>query len=351
MAACVPEAHAAGETLTEPPLRNLDDWRRMCDSGPRETDRRGRDALIWEAPTAMRVRAAGRHLALGRDRPAIMGIVNVGDDSVADPLKLWSLEDQLRVAQAQLSAGAAIIDIGAQSGRTDTGLIPVEREIELLCPLVQALAGEGAVVSVDTWRAPVAQAAVQAGARIINDVSGLADPDLAVVAAKTGAALVLMHTRAAPKTASFPGYEDPVADVKSMLDALIERALAAGVQQEQLIIDPGLDFAKTPQESVEVLRRLGELQSFGRPLLLAVSRKYFLGMLTGRGPVDRLAGTLAALSFGVDAGAQIVRVHDVEQACDFLAVRAALAGEGPVEMAGDPSDHTLKWLPPKLGAT
>ena len=299
----------------------------------------------------MRVCAAGRLLALDRDRPAIMGIVNVGQDSVADPLQLWTLEDQLRVARAQIFAGAAIIDIGAQSGRTDTKLISVEREIELLRPLVEALAGEGAVVSVDTWRAPVALAAVQAGAAIINDVSGFADLDLAAVAAQTGAALVLMHTRAAPKTVSFPGYEDPVADVKGVLDALIERALAAGVQQEQLILDPGLDFAKTPQESIEVLRRLGELHSFRRPLLLAVSRKYFLGMLTGRGPVDRLAGTLAALSFGVDAGAQIVRVHDVEQAADFLAVRTALAGHGPVEMAGDPTDQTLKWLPPKLGAT
>ncbi|HEV7942203.1 MAG TPA: dihydropteroate synthase [Solirubrobacteraceae bacterium] len=298
----------------------------------------------------MRLCAAGQLLEIDCDRPAIMGIVNVGDDSVADPLRLWTLEDQLRVARAQITAGAAIIDIGAQSGRTDTEPISVEHEIELLRPLVEALADGGAAVSVDTWRAPVAEAAVHAGAAIINDVSGLADPDLAAVAAQTGAALVLMHTRAAPKTASFPGYEDPVADVKSMLQALIERALTAGVQQEQLILDPGLDFAKTPQESIDVLRRLPELQSFGRPLLLAVSRKYFLGMLTGRGPVDRLAGTLAAVSFGVDAGAQIVRVHDVEQTADFLAVRAALAGQGPVEMAGDPADQTLKWLPPKLGA-
>ncbi|MGA8354707.1 MAG: dihydropteroate synthase [Solirubrobacteraceae bacterium] len=298
----------------------------------------------------MRICAAGRLLALDPDHPAIMGIVNVGDDSVADPLRLWTLEDQLRVARAQIAAGAAIIDIGAQSGRTDTRLIPVEREIELLSPLVEALAREGAMVSVDTWRAPVAKAVVQAGAAIINDVSGLTDPDLAAVAAQTGAALVLMHTRAAPKTARFPGYEDPVADVKSMLGALMETALAAGVRHEQLILDPGLDFAKTPQESIEVLRRLPELQSFGRPLLLAVSRKYFLGMLTGRSPVDRLAGTLAALSFGVEAGAQIVRVHDVEQAADFLAVKAALAGQSPVDLVGDPADQKLKWLPPKLGA-
>jgi dihydropteroate synthase len=296
----------------------------------------------------MKVLAAGRMLELDPTRPAIMGIVNVGEDSVADPLRLWALEDQARAARGQIEAGAAIIDIGAQSGRTDTEPISTEREIEMLTPLVETLAAENVAVSVDTWRAEVASAAVAAGAAIINDVSGLADPDMAGVVAQSGAALVLMHTRAAPKTARFPRYEDPARDVEDMLGGLMEQVFEAGVSAEQLILDPGLDFAKTPQESIQVLRRLEELGRFGRPLLLAVSRKYFLGMLTGRGPVDRLAGTLAALSFGVDAGAQIVRVHDVGEVADFLAVRAALRGQGPAEMAGDPSDQTLKWLPPKL---
>lgn len=296
---------------------------------------------------SMTLRAAGHALQLDERRPAIMGIVNVGEDSVADPLRLWTLEDQLRVARGQLAAGAATIDIGAQSGRTDTQEISVEREIELLEPLVSALAGEGALVSVDTYRAAVASAMIDAGAAIINDVSGLADPDMAAVAAGGEAALVLMHTRAAPKSAGFPGYDDPLADVITMLERLMQQASAAGVAEDQVILDPGLDFAKTPQESIEVLRRLSELRRLGRPLLLAVSRKYFLGMLTGRGPVDRLAGTLAALSFGVDAGAQIVRVHDVAEAADFLAVRAAMEGDGEATLRGDPHDETLKWLPPK----
>jgi dihydropteroate synthase len=299
----------------------------------------------------MKVLASGQVLELDDRMPAIMGIVNVGEDSVADPLRLWTLEDQLRVARRQIGDGASIIDVGAQSGRTDTEQISTEREIELLLPLVQALAAERAIVSVDTWRAEVAAVTVQAGAAIVNDVSGLADPEMPGVIAGSGAALVLMHTRAAPKTADFPGYQDPVADVIGMLEQMMERASAAGVAPEQLILDPGLDFAKTPQESIEVLRRLGELRRLDRPLLLAVSRKYFLGMLTGRGPVDRLAGTLAALSFGVDAGAQIVRVHDVVEAADFLTVRAALRGEGPAELVGDPADQTLKWLPPKPGDT
>lgn len=298
---------------------------------------------------SMTVRAAGHALQLDGRRPAIMGIVNVGEDSVADPLRLWTLEDQLRAARGQIGAGAAVIDVGAQSGRTDTEEISVEREIELLEPLVSALAGEGALVSVDTYRAAVAAAMVDAGAAIINDVSGLADPDMAAVAAGGRAALVLMHTRAAPKSARFPGYDDPLADVLTMLERLMRRASAAGVADDQLILDPGIDFAKTPQESIEVLRRLSELKSLGRPLLLAVSRKYFLGMLTGRSPVDRLPGTLAALSFGVEAGAQIVRVHDVAETADFLAVRAALRGEGQACLRGDPHDETLKWLPPKSG--
>lgn len=298
----------------------------------------------------MQVTAAGRALELDHQHPTIMGIVNVGDDSVADPLRLWRLRDQLAAARAQVNAGAAIVDVGAQSGRTDTQPISIASEIELLAPVVERLAAEGIVVSVDTWRAEVAKAVVNAGAAILNDVGGLADPEMAAVAADSGAALVLMHTRAAPKTASFPGYEDPVADVLSMLESLIERALQAGVAFEQLILDPGLDFSKTPRESVEVLRRMHELQRLQRPLLLAVSRKYFLGMLTGRRPVERLAGTLAALSFGVDAGARIVRVHDVAETADFLAVRSALQGAGQAEMVGDPGEEALKWMPPKEGA-
>lgn len=276
-----------------------------------------------------------------------MGIVNVGDDSVADPLRLWTIEQQIPLAREQIAAGARIIDVGAQSGRTDTPEISVEHEIELLTPLVGALASEGAIVSVDTWRAEVASAAVAAGAAMINDVSGLADPEMAKVAADSGAALVLMHTRAAPKAELFPGYEDPLADVVAMLQRLIGRALDAGVDFEQLILDPGLDYAKTPHDSISVLRRLGELRSLQRPLLLAVSRKYFLGMLTGREPLHRLSATLAAVGFGVDAGASVVRVHDVAAVADYLAVSKALRSDGPPPLVGDPDDQALKWLPPK----
>jgi dihydropteroate synthase len=276
-----------------------------------------------------------------------MGIVNIGRDSVADSRSLLTLDAQREFALRQHEDGAHIIDIGVQSGRTDTPVISEAEEIERLLPLVSALSDSGVVVSVDTWRAGVADAAVAAGASMINDVGGMVDAGLAEVAARTGAALVAMHTRAAPKTACFPGYEDPVADVIEFLDKRIGLAVAAGVDREQIVVDPGLDYAKTPRESIEVLRKLVDLQRFNRPILLAVSRKYFIGMLTGRGPEQRLAGTLAALDFGVRAGAHILRVHDVAEVVDFLTVRAALHGEGPVELRGDRDDDTLKWLPPR----
>jgi dihydropteroate synthase len=197
---------------------------------------------------------------------------------------------------------------------------------------------------VDTFRAEVAAAAIDAGAVLVNDVGGLADPTIAQLAARTGAGLVVMHTRAAPKEADFPGYDDPVADVRAFFEERMRTAVDAGVEPDQLVLDPGLDYAKTPEESIEVLRRLGELHALERPLLLAVSNKYFVGMLTGRPPDERLPGTLAALAHGVDQGAAIVRVHDVRAAADHLAVRAALRARGTPALAGDAADESLKWL-------
>ncbi len=295
----------------------------------------------------MRLQLKDRLLELRDREPLIMGIVNIGSDSVADPLSLDTLEAQLEFALRQSAAGAHILDIGVQSGRTDTAVLPEEQEIERLVPLVRALAEHGLVVSVDTWRADVAEAAIAAGAALINDVGGLVDERLADVVGASGAGLVVMHTRAAPKQVHFPGYEDATTDILAFLEQRMDLALSRGVAREQIIVDPGLDYAKTPQESIDVLRRLGELRQLDRPILLAVSRKYFIGMLTGAQPDERLAGTLAAVEFGVGAGAHIVRVHDVAQVAEFLRVRGALCGEGSARLDGDPDDETLKWLAPK----
>ena len=295
----------------------------------------------------MRLELKGRTLELSGRKPLIMGIVNIGNDSVADPLSLDTLDAQVEFALRQSDAGAHILDIGVQSGRTDTAVLPEEEEIERLLPLVRALAEREVVVSVDTWRASVAEAAIEAGASLINDVGGLVDEGLADVVGASGAGLVVMHTRAAPKQAHFPGYEDTTADILAFLEQRMQLALSRGVAREGIVIDPGLDYAKTPQESIEALRRLNELQRFDRPILLAVSRKYFIGMLTGTQPDERLAGTLAAIEFGVNAGAHIVRVHDVAQVAEFLRVRGVLRSEDTAELDGDPEDETLKWLLPK----
>ena len=279
------------------------------------------------------VAAAGRTLALGA-RPWLMGIVNASPDSFSDGGAYPDLEARVALARELLAAGADILDVGGESGITLRPAVATEEEIDRVVPLISRLAGElGAVVSVDTYKPAVAAAAVAAGAMIVNDVSGLRDPELADVCAATGAALVLMHTRAAPKQRLQDPelYEYVTGDVVAFLRERIALACSRGVREEQLVLDPGPDFAKTPAQTIELLGHLEELHALGRPLLLAVSRKDFIGALTGRGPRERGAGTLAAIGHGVDAGAQILRVHDVAAAADFLAVRAALRGERPVD--------------------
>jgi dihydropteroate synthase len=273
------------------------------------------------------LRVAGRELPLAR--PLLMGIVNATPDSFSDGTGTLSVRERLEHARFLLGAGADILDVGGESARGDRPAVPAGEEIERILPLVERLAGEGALVSVDTHKPEVAEAAVAAGAAIVNDVSGLRDERLAGVCARSGAALVVMHTRVEPKgTLLEPDrYEDVVADVVAFLRERMDAALARGVAPEQIVLDPGPDFAKTPAQTVAVLRRLDVIRELGRPILLAVSRKDFVGALTGRGPRRRGAGTLAALAYGVDAGAAILRVHDVAAAADFLAVRAALRGE------------------------
>ncbi|HET9721290.1 MAG TPA: dihydropteroate synthase [Solirubrobacteraceae bacterium] len=278
-------------------------------------------------------------------RMQIMGIVNATPDSFSDGGLGRSLEARVARAAAQLEAGADVIDIGGESGVTNRPPVSPEEEIERVVPLIQRVAGElGAVVSVDTYKPAVARAAVAAGAAIVNDVSALHDPALADVCAQTGAGLVIMHTRAEPKHKLLDRSYDGrmLADVKELLRERIELALARGMELDQLMLDPGPDFGKTPAQTVEVLRGLDELHGFGRPILLAISRKDFIGAVTGRRPAERLGGTLAALAFGADHGAHMVRVHDVAAARDFLAVRAVLAGERELDADARLAD-AVRW--------
>jgi dihydropteroate synthase len=269
------------------------------------------------------LRLRERRLELPPGRRLLMGIVNASPDSFSDPGRR-PLDDLVELARSRARAGAELVDVGGESGRTDREPVSEDEEIARVVPLTERLAAEGIAVSVDTWRAPVARAALAAGAVMINDVSGLSDPGVADACAETGAALVLTHTRVPPKQKGFPDYDDVVDDVAELLAELAAEARARGVHDEQLVLDPGIDLAKTPAESVEVIRRLPELARLCRPLLLAVSRKDFVGALTERPPAARLAGTLAAVGAAAEGGAAILRVHDVAEASDFLRVQAAL---------------------------
>jgi dihydropteroate synthase len=274
-----------------------------------------------------------------------MGIVNATPDSFSDGGLAQTLQARVELARSLLSDGADLIDIGGESGVTNRPPVAAEEEIERVVPLIEAVAGGlGARVSVDTYKPAVAQAAIAAGASIVNDVSGLRDPELADVCAQTGAALVLMHTIAPPKTRHHdPGLDERiVGDVQRFLAERIELATDRGVAFEQIMVDPGPDFSKTPAQTIAVLRALPALHELGRPVLLAVSRKDFVGALTQRPPRARLAGTLAAMAHGVGAGAHVLRIHDIADAADFLAVAAALGGDGEVRSGLRVSD-TLRW--------
>jgi dihydropteroate synthase len=274
-----------------------------------------------------------------------MGIVNATPDSFSDGGLAQTLEARVDLARSLLADGADLIDIGGESGVTNRPPVSVKEEVDRVVPLIEAVVGGlGARVSVDTYKPEVASAAIAAGASIVNDVSGLRDPELADVCAETGAALVVMHTIAPPKTK----HHDPsldhriVGEVERFLADRIELATSRGVAFEQLMVDPGPDFSKTPAQTIAVLRALPDFHGLGRPILLAVSRKDFVGALTQRPPRARLAGTLAALAHGVAGGAHVVRVHDIAEAADFLTVAAALGGEGEIDSELRVPD-TLRW--------
>jgi dihydropteroate synthase len=283
-------------------------------------------------------------LPLG-DKPWLMGIVNASSESFSDAGGLETFEQRCGLAGVLLEQGAEIIDVGGESAVTNRPAIDPAEEIERVVPLIAHVSSRlGALASVDTYKPAVARAAIQAGAAIVNDTSGLRDPELAEVCAATGAALVLMHNRAAPKEKLLdPTLDGRVLDdVERFLSQRIEAALDRGMAFEQLLLDPGPDFGKTPAQTIEVLRGLSRLHALGRPLLLAASRKDFVGAITGRPPRQRLAGSLAAVDQGLEAGVHVVRVHDVAATADFIAVRAVLSADADV----DPAlrlDDALRW--------
>jgi dihydropteroate synthase len=294
------------------------------------------------------LRLRDRTLTLKAGRPALMGIVNCSPDSFSDRTPLQDVEAQVAHGIALSEAGAEIIDVGGESGVTHTPIVDAPDEIQRVVPVVRRLVDHGLIVSVDTWKPEVAEAVLDAGAHLINDVSGLYHARLASVVAARGAAIVLMHTRADPKTEYFPDYGARVVDdVRNVLGNLRERALLAGVRADSIVLDPGPDFSKMPGETVEVLRDLPGLAVHGHPILLAVSRKYFVGTIIHREPDERLAGTLAALGWCAErVKYSIARMHDVREAADYLRVRAVLDGREPMPSVerGSGADERLQWL-------
>ncbi len=278
--------------------------------------------------------ARGRVLAT--DRPLVMGIVNASPESFSDGGDHAGVEAQAALAERLLDQGADLVDVGGQSAITNVAEIDVAEELRRVVPLVNEIHARRprAVISVDTYRPEVAEAAIGAGASIINDVSALLHPELAALCAATGAALVVMHTRARPKQRlQHPDlyHGDVTGDVIALLTDRLELATRAGVPVESVIVDPGVDFAKTPRQSVDLLRQLDRVRALGRPVLLALSRKDFVGALTMRPPQDRLAGTLAAVGYAGARPGLIYRLHDVAEAVDFLRVLAALEGRVEVD--------------------
>ena len=269
----------------------------------------------------------------------LMGIVNATPDSFSDP---QGQKDPAELVERGLGLrrdGASIVDVGGESGRTDREVVAEEEEAARVVPVIEGLVAEGVTVSVDTWRAGPARAALEAGASMVNDVSGLSDPALAELCAEHGADLVITHTRVQPKVKEYADVPDVIEDIVALWQEQMGVALERGLPEERIVLDPGLDLGKPPEDSVEILGRLGELEAFGRPLLLAISRKDFVGSITGRRPAERDAGTLGAIEPALELGVDtILRVHDVAGARDFLAVRGALREPGA----------TVTELAPKL---
>jgi dihydropteroate synthase len=264
---------------------------------------------------------------LSLDRPLVMGILNITPDSFSDGNRFFSLDAAVARALEMEREGADIIDIGGESTRPNAPAVSLAEELDRVVPVIEALAGKISVpISIDTYKAGVARAACAAGAEIVNDVSGLFfDPAMAQAVAAADAGLVVMHTRGTPdRMQANTRYRDLVAEVKGYLAQSLALAEAAGIPACRIAVDPGLGFGKSVEGNLELVRRLGELRSLGRPILVGPSRKSFIGAVTGKGDGERLFGTAAVVAVSIVNGASIVRVHDVAAMRDVAVMARAL---------------------------
>jgi dihydropteroate synthase len=258
----------------------------------------------------------------------LMGVVNVTPDSFSDGGLYLDPEAAIAHGRELAAAGAEILDVGGESTRPGAEPVAAEEELRRVVPVIQGLRDLDCEISVDTSKAPVAAAALDAGARIVNDVTALrADPEMAPLCAERGATVVLMHMLGEPRTMQQdPRYEDVVAEVKAFLAERLAAAVVSGVAEERVWLDPGIGFGKTAAHNMELLRRLGELRELGRPLVVGTSRKSFIGKLDGSAADERLGGTIASSVLAAAEGAEVLRVHDVAELRQALAVAAAILG-------------------------
>jgi len=258
----------------------------------------------------------------------LMGVVNVTPDSFSDGGLFLHPGRAIKHARELVADGADVLDIGGESTRPGSEGVSADEELERVAPVLEGVAGEGVRVSIDTSKRVVAEAALDAGAEIVNDVSALrSDPELAELCAERDCGVVLMHMLGSPRTMQeAPTYGDVVEDVRAFLAERIEFATDAGIAEERIWIDPGIGFGKTLEHNLELLRRLGELRALGRPICIGTSRKSFIGKITGRDADERLGGTIASNVIALANGAEIFRVHDVREVREGLEVAEVILG-------------------------
>ena len=259
-------------------------------------------------------------------RPAVMGVLNVTPDSFSDGGEFLDPAAAVARAEHMAAAGADLVDVGGESTRPGAEPVGADEELRRVMPVIEQLGQRGTVpLSIDTSKAVVARAATDAGAVLVNDVTALrGDAGMAAVVAESGAEVCLMHMLGEPRTMQDdPRYEDVVSEVKAFLEERLEFAVAHGIPEERVWLDPGIGFGKTLEHNLALLRRLGEIAAVGRPVIVGVSRKRFIGGLTGRAEPDRVAGGIAANVLAFQRGAHMFRVHDVAETRDALAVAAA----------------------------
>ncbi len=258
----------------------------------------------------------------------LMGVVNVTPDSFSDGGLYLEPEAAIAHGEELADEGAEILDVGGESTRPGAPAVEAVEELARTEPVVADLAGLGHTVSIDTSKLTVAEAALDAGATIVNDVTALrAAPEIGSLCADRGATVVLMHMLGNPRTMQLePAYEDVVDEVKAFLVERAEAALEAGVAEDRIWLDPGIGFGKTLEHNLELLRRLGELRELGRPLVVGTSRKSFIGKIDGSEAADRIGGTIASSVLAAAAGADVLRVHDVAEAAQAARVASAILG-------------------------